>query len=249
MQYRVGVTKFVTDDGKVRALLLDRKTAQPSIIGSIFESSQSRQTSSYNSLVSALGGLAVLLSWAAENGVDVERRLLQGLPLNPREIDRFCIWLEGRLQNSAVCLTPSNIRTFNGQITQVRRACEWFVLQFLAASNPNDRAQEVAAAKEYMSVQWNLNRKRDISSDCAPVLTDDEISEIEQFLRASAQGPNASLRWIRAYLIWRLAIEIGFRIGEILALRVEDCPSRFSNTFDIVRIEKRNNNFPDPRGD
>lgn len=41
-------------------------------------------------------------------------------------------------------------------------------------------------------------------------------------------------------------IELGLRIGEVLALRLEDCPARIRPTFKIIRIEEREGSR-DPR--
>jgi len=46
--------------------------------------------------------------------------------------------------------------------------------------------------------------------------------------------------------MWRLTIEYGLRIGEILALRVHDCPANPGDALKIVRIEDRDHG--DPRG-
>jgi integrase len=77
----------------------------------------------------------------------------------------------------------------------------------------------------------------------------DEISEIERFFvyQAFRKDDHKARNGVRNYLIWRLAIEYGLRIGEILALRVQDLPSERKPYLEVVRIEHRNDGA-DPRG-
>lgn len=79
-------------------------------------------------------------------------------------------------------------------------------------------------------------------------MLDEEIAAIEQFLkpnnRSSAVGERIAYR---DYLMWRMAIELGLRKGEILAMRTSDCPTRNAPYFKIVRIEERGSDYTDPR--
>ncbi|WP_159441598.1 site-specific integrase [Roseivivax lentus] len=190
--------------------------------------------------------MQALLSWGLEAGVDLDRRLLRGEALSSRDIENYALWLERRLKGSKSTLTRENVTTFNAYLTGAEGIVTWFSDQYF---EPVGRDRSVAIESQRVASQrwWRRVRKASRSEQVAPDLSDHEISEIETFLRGASKGSNAKPRWVRAYLIWRLAIEFGFRIGEILALRLEDCPTRVDPTFRVVRIEDRTGKS-DPRG-
>ncbi len=116
----------------------------------------------------------------------------------------------------------------------------WFVDRYYDASHAQlPRGVLLDALHETSKRAWKNQRIKDAADPEAPDISDDDISAIETFLRNAAICKYPERRWIRAYLIWRLAIEFGLRIGEILALRLEDCPSRVNPAFRVVRIEDR----------
>lgn len=207
-----------------------------------------RKYSSYNSLVNSLSGLALLLSWAEQEGVSLEERLLSGRPLEPREIDRYCNWLEISQQRNTRVEGGFNSKTYNAKILYSKGAIDWFLINFHKVDDIKDRAHAVLEAQDYMAIQWAYNRKRTTNTSVAPDLTEGEISKIEDCLSARYGAASVRAADASAYLIWRLSIEFGLRIGEILALRVEDCPNRFSGTLRIVRVDERSPTLDDPRG-
>lgn len=145
-------------------------------------------------------------------------------------------------------LSPSKVETINARLRGARLTTEWFITQYLDVRDSNvARAIAVEQTIKNSRRAWKRNFKRQVKVESAPDIPEDDLSAIETFLRGAASGSNPDPMWVRAYLIWRLAIEFGFRIGEILALRLEDCPSRTSSAFRIVRIEERIGHS-DPRG-
>lgn len=246
--FRIGLRHFHDAEGKARTVLIDRNTLEPSIVGSLYEASLSRRFASPNTLESYLRCAQSLISWAAEEGFDLDTRLLKGEALGRREIDRFSHWLENTLRNDEGNLTRSAINTYNGRLRGAEWMVRWFVDMFFDGRGYDlPRGTVIEGILTTSQRAWSNAKKKRSQDDIAPDLEDDTIAEIETFLRNAAQAPNPEPRWVRAYLIWRLAIEFGFRIGEILALRLEDCPTRWDQSFRIVRIEDRSGQ-PDPRG-
>ncbi len=124
----------------------------------------------------------------------------------------------------------------------------WFVDHYCRIDLPPiERNRLIEIQHQASKRAWQTVSKRQPPIDVAPDLSDDDITEIETFLVGVASCSNPEPRWVRAYLLWRLAIEFGFRIGEILALRLEDCPTRADPSFRIVRTDSRNG-LLDPRG-
>lgn len=240
--------RFLGVDGRPRGLLIDRFTQTPSVCGSIYEAFLSGHVRSHNSLYADLGHLAALLSFGVETELNIEGSLLAGQPLKPSEIDGFARWLIDRTYVGDRGLSPSKVKTINARLRGARLATEWFINQYLNledATVARSLAVEQAIANSRRS--WKRNLRRQVGEVAAPDLSDDDLSTIETFLFGASSGDNADPMWVRAYLIWRLAIEFGFRIGEILGFRLEDCPSRTSTTFNVVRVEERSGPS-DPRG-
>lgn len=246
--YKIGLMRFLGPDGRPRGLLLDRCTHTPSICGSVYESYLSGHLHSHNSLYADLGHFAALLSFGVETDIDLERRLLSGQEMKPSEIDGFARWLIVRFNEVDGGLRPAKVKTLNARLRGARLATEWFINQFLNVDDvtvARSIAVEQAIANSRRS--WKRNFRRQVGNVAAPDLSEEDLSAIESFLRNASSGNKPEPMWVRAYLIWRLVIEFGFRIGEILGFRLEDCPSRTSTTFEVVRIEERTGPS-DPRG-
>lgn len=244
--FPIAMRRFLDSEACAHGMLLDRRTFMPSTVGSLYAASLARRCSSPNTLYRYLQFAQALLSWGLEDGVNLEGRLLEGRTLSNGEIERYGIWLEGRLKRGNPHLQRQGINTYNAYLAGAEEMIGWFVDQYFEPIG-RDRGIAIESQRKASRRWWRRVRKKASSQSVAPDLTDDGISEIETFLRGLALGPDAKPRWVRAYLIWRLSIEFGFRIGEILALRLEDCPTRADPSFRIVRVEDRDGK-PDPRG-
>ncbi|WP_375259512.1 hypothetical protein [Citreimonas sp.] len=246
--YSVALRRFQTPQGQARGILQNANTYQPSIIGSLYEASLSRRCASPNTLYRALTSAQALLSWANDTNIDLERQLLAGIPLDIRDIEAFAHWLEMRCRKDAATLTRASIKTYNAHLAGAERMVTWFVDQYYDIAHEKlPRGVLLDALHRTSRRAWKSQHIKEAADSAAPDLSDDDISTVETFLHSAAKANNAEPRWVRAYLIWRLAIEFGMRIGEILALRLEDCPSRANPAFRVVRIEDRKGS-PDPRG-
>lgn len=242
----MALRRFLDADGRPNGMLIDRETFAPSVAASVYGASLARRCASPNTLFRYLQFAQALLSWGLESGFNLDQRLLKGETLSNGEIERYAIWLERRLRGAKSTMTRKNVTTFNAYLMGAEEMFVWFADQFLEPIG-RDRGLAIEAQRVAAHRWWRRVRKRSTSERLAPDMSDDQISRIETFLRQASQGQSAKPGWVRAYLIWRLAIEFGFRIGEILALRLEDCPNRSDPSFRIVRIDDRFGK-PDPRG-
>ncbi|MBS0193857.1 MAG: hypothetical protein JSR34_06395 [Proteobacteria bacterium] len=129
------------------------------------------------------------------------------------------------------------------------RGLEAFCIRQYRASNltVSESLVQLQGLINFQVALWADSTVKVRKKALAPDLLDKEIATIEAYLdpkvRCATVGPQIAAR---DYLIWRLTIEFGVRIGEVLALRIQDCPSRGKPYFQIVRIDERDSQF-DPR--
>lgn len=240
------VTPKVLSDGTCRHIIVRQDDARPSLACSLFESHLNYASRSPNSKSAALYGLPYLLTYAETHGFDVEARLLQGQPFLPAEMRGFTYWLETRFKNEELTkgktsdyLPAARRKTLNNILYGIQRIEAWFVETYHRSNTPGQRAIDIGHIKSTQKRLWESLHQPIKQKPEAKDLTDDEIREIETFLRGIGLGKEATPTGARLYLTWRLVIELGLRIGEVLALRLEDCPTRIRPTFKIIRIEER----------
>lgn len=229
-----------------RYVVKSRMTGTPSLAGCLYAAHLAGVHESPNTIEGALKGLRALLSFADECGHDLEERLLQGERIEPRLIRAFAHWLEQRYCQADGIMPQASRRTFNAILLQARIAEAWFIMMYWTADDRLARGYEIQSVLATQKAAWAHVAKRVKEKPVAPDMDEEDIRRIDGFLVNAAMAPNAEPMWVRTFLIWRLAIEFGMRIGEILALRVQDCPNRHRPTFEIVRMEDRNH--VDPRG-
>ena len=230
---------------RARYVLTQRGTARPSIVGGVYEAALSIRYDSPNTVYERLGGLAYLLTWGDENEVDVERLFLAGNPLEASHVRSFTMWLEHRFTNNAV-MSPAKRRIFNGILDGARRAETWFINFGYVPTGTGRRAIEISQLLAGQRHAWDHGKRHNPTVDEAPDISDTAIRKIETRLRSSAFAPRASHSALRTYVIWRLTMEYGLRIGEILALRIQDCPLHPGDPLKIVRSDDRDHS--DSRG-
>lgn len=233
-------------DGTTRHILMRRSDHRPSRIAGLYESHLHRTKNSPNTVTYHLLGMARMLSWADERGIDLETRFLSGQPLTPMEIQNLSYWMMDQATEGKKETTAAK-KSHNHKISALRSIEQWFVEMHHQNPDPSKRAIESAQIKENQAGIWKRMLRKTNHRPEATDLTDEELREIETYLKGTGIGDAADAIGARRYLMWRLTLEFGLRIGEVLALRNEDCPSRTSSTFKIVRIEDRGD-LEDPRG-
>lgn len=205
----IALRRFQTVGGTPRGVLLNARTSVPSTVGSVFEASRSQRCRSPNTLYGELCAAQMLLSWAEDIGFDLEKQLLNGIPLEGKDIGAFANWLAIHCGGGEKGLTASTIKTFNAYFSGAERMVRWFVDQYYDASNTHlPRDVVIDALHRSAERAWNDCRIKNVSDSAAPDICDDDISTIETFLRNAAGCEDPEPRWIRTYLIWRSPLNL-----------------------------------------
>ncbi len=191
--------------------------------------------------------MAALLTWDSEYDNTAIGSLIHGQPLTEPQIRRFKRWLELRAAVNGMVLTASQQETVNAILRGGAAFEDWCLRYALTRHGHHSRLIDVRTVQKefWKDAQGNVPHQ-----DFAEDYTDEEIVEIEQYLRGLAfQGIADQIKQsdFRTYVMWRMALEYGLRLGEMLAFRTQDLPTRSQDYIKIVRIESRNDP-PDPRG-
>lgn len=244
------VVPFVLPANAVRHILKHRVSDQPVVAASLYEIHLAYKTDSPNTRKTSLHKLAYLYSWAESASVRIDELLLKGEGLSVSQVREFSSWLRKRWENMSGKLNAKNREACNKILQECESVSIWFIEQFSKTTSANmQRASHVQCCVNLQSRAWKECRQKTPKQKIASDLSDNEIASIEAFLlpgrRQHSVGPALAAR---NYLIWRMVIECGMRIGEVLAMRIQDCPSREHPYFRIVRIEDREPDYFDPRG-
>ncbi|WP_152413163.1 site-specific integrase [Brucella anthropi] len=240
------IIPLFVDGGKYQFLLICRCTGKASDIGSMYGAHLALTSRAQATAKKAMQHAAEVLSWIGEtaNGLDVQ--LARGKPLARHHILGFKKWLGDRHGSTATKTTPQTAGTVNASLAGARQFINWCVMQGGEHDLP-----AIARYLEELDNTWATAAKERVpSTTFADDFDDDEIRQIETYLfqlAFPAGQVSARASDFRTYLMWRLAIEFGLRIGEILALREVDLPSPGENYLKIVRTEYRDG-LVDPRG-
>jgi hypothetical protein len=241
------ITSF-NHDRRVRFNVQEKESFSPSLPLSIYECYLSQSTDSPNTVLAELQNLNYFFTWAKETNLSLPPILLSGQPIETISIRAFSHWLHqrGHIYKTGSQKTLSKT-TSNKCLSSVSRMICWFIEQY---SNHEGNSTERILARNiitsFTKEAFKDQNKKNIKLNIAPDLTEEEIREIECFLNPNNRK-NKTAKTIRDYLMWRLVIEFGLRLGELLALRIQDCPQRAKNYIQIVRIEERGDDYFDPR--
>ena len=245
------VSAFLDSAGHARHVLSSRTSGTPGVAASLYESYLALKTDSHRSRSGTLYSVAGLYAWADSVGVDVDALLVGGLGLSASDVSRFSMWLRERLGGVKLAdLTPEARSNHNQILHFCGQACVYFITQYGALDNRSiERVRHIEMLVRSQERLWKQKRIKKGRRRVAPNLSDDELRQIETFLlpkNRSADVGEAVAH--RDYLIWRLVLEFGLRIGEVLAMRLQDCPGPGRHYLSIVRIEERGDGVVDPRG-
>lgn len=242
----------VLSGNKVR-FVVQRNSDKSTPVGlSILEAFLFYKTNSHNSVYDNLYCLTFLYSWADRYKINLDETVLSGDCLKSNQVNQFAFWLKsrGRRNESSSRLS---IQVINRVLSYSKSFFVFFASQYAEINDVGiERATKHQSYLEYINNQFVNHKIKERISRTAEDLSEDEIHRIERYLRPESRIKNSSklsrAQVFRDYLFWRLAIEFGLREGEILALRLDDLPTRQSNSIKIVRIEDRGDEYIDPRG-
>lgn len=232
--------------GDSRYLLINRVNRLPSFAVSAYEISlwagPKRRTGSIGTIIQHL---AYLYSWAYQKFPDFEKNIFNGGGLSLRNIKKFLAWLEGRVKKqSGECLSRS-------YINQILSSCKVFVIWCVCQYDVEASGETVVSLKRKLDAHdlaWDKAVFSKSTSSLAPDLSDEEIEVIEKYLSEQAKKINRTSESFRDYVIWRIMREFGIRIGELLALRMEDlCFVGSDPHLKIIHLDERGREYKDPR--
>jgi integrase len=234
------VVSFISDK-RVRFLLQSRSTLEPSPAASIYEQFWSLKTDSPNTGDAVFRSISKLFTWAERACIDLERLLLHGEALEAAQIRSFAHWL--------ATTTDISENQFNRIIRDASQIIIWFMQQYGRTEyRGRERMAVIDAAVSTTEAIFRQQLRKNKKKVSAPDISDECIERINKYLKPENRHHVDPGVAVRDYLLWRLAIEFGLRIGEILALRLEDLPYGNSQTINIARIEERGSDYFDSRG-
>ncbi len=247
----IRITRFLHEN-KVRFIVQNRDSLQPCRAYSLYEAFLSRRSGSHNTVQASLSALRFLATWAKQYNIKLDELLLNGEMLEAREVNAFGAWLRQRGKVRSKKPEALSASEINKALHYASQIFVWFAEQYaIFDGRSSERAVQLAAYASVIKSRFSNQRKKLRKKRVADDLSEEEIAAIEQFLKPhnrQQEFPDISpAEALRDYLFWRLVIEFGLREGEVLALRLEDCPRRDRNNINIVRIDERGDDYIDPR--
>lgn len=235
--------------GVGRYMLINKKTYTPCIAASIYEASYSKGSRRYKATIqTVMYHVAFLFTWGEIFSVDIERMLISGEGIDFRTIKKFADWL------GCVIAPSSDGAILNQYVTKVLASCSsfslWFVRNYtpLVSSDAESNVSYIALIDSHRAC-WSGVMVGGTKNSVAPDLTDAELDLVEQFLKRQLYdlGNNYAV-CLRNYILWRLIKGFGLRIGEALALRLQDLKFTGADpSLEVVRIDERGVDYEDPR--
>ncbi len=247
----IRITRFVDGNRRIRFVIQDLETLQPIKSLSVYEAYLSKKHKSPNTVFDALQKLAYVFTYAKQFRIVIDTLLMTGEMLEARDVNSFNFWLSERINVKSQKKIAQ--KTINSILGQTSKAFRWFADQYAVfEGRSSERTIKLRLYKNEIAEKFSEKIMSVKSKPMADDLTDDEIKKIDEFLFPENRRKNfpklSEAQLIRDYLIWRLVIEFGLREGEILALRLEDCPHKHQDYIKIVRVDGRGDDYIDPRG-
>lgn len=240
------VAAFTDRAGQACYLLVKNRSPRISVAVGIYEAHLRSARKPPNTRRNIVTDCAYLYTWAEARQIDLDARVLAGTGLSVPEIRGFLYWLLNVHQTrSGAALSAATV----GNIAHSCFKLTMFAFeQFGAVQNrTEDRAATHALIRATERAAWSGALPPQQEALMAPDLTDEEVATIEAFLNPQTRLDVPAEIAVRDYLIWRLTSKLGLRIGEVLALRLQDCPDSRQAPLKIVRVESRGRSYTDPR--
>lgn len=246
LEYKV--VKF--SDGRLaRYILVADKIYVPSLSASVYEVSYSMGNRRFKSSIRTIFyHVSFLFTWARVNCVDIETMLLEGHGVDFKTIRSFSRWLE-----KVIC-PPRNGTQINRYVTKVLHSCSTFSLWFVENFTPLISNQLNSNVNYMRLIESHKKAWSDVMvggnfDPIAQDLTDNELLLIDELLKFRLDNATDKRgQHLRNYILWRLVLRFGLRIGEALALRLVDLDLTGDYpSLEIIRIEERGADYVDPR--
>ena len=237
-----------TGSNEIRFIVQDRETYTPPISLSAYETHLRHKSPSESTISTELYHASYFFTWAKRHSFNADEALCCGLPIEGRTVNAFSAWLKKRGYEKNGKTHKLNPKSYNAILTSISSMSSYFVTQQSELNNGTvEEVLQKSILVNAVSGSFKHQKKKDRKKEYSDDLTEEEIKEIEKYLRPEDISKATSTQ-IRNYIIWRLAIEFGLRLGEILALRIQDVQQPGKEPFiNIQRIEERGDDYHDPR--
>lgn len=235
--------------GIARYMIVAAESLMPCISASVYEAAYSKGGRRFKSSIKTIFyHVAYLFTWASSHGFDLERMLLEGRGIDYKNVRRFARWLE------KVISPPIDGEQINGYVSKVLQSssvfCTWFVENYtpLIAINYVENIDYIKIIESHKKV-WALATVIKRHDPIAKDLSDGELEKVNEFFKQRlAKSDKTYGLHLRNYIMWKLIRSFGLRIGEVLAIRLEDLNLAGANpSLEIVRIDERGAGYSDPR--
>lgn len=233
-------------EGVARFVVSHRENNRSPLAASLYEAYLfSRRKSRKGTSGLILQHLLFLYSWADSASFDLDLSVFSGAGIQLPEILNFFGWLKRRRHKGR--------ELSDSYIAHIVRDCKvfvfWFVKRYVSANEHealNITIQRAVKAHQEAWAECEINVQYDLLADD---INDEDYEIIESyFLQGGLSLDELSDVDLRNYVMWRLAWEFGLRIGEILALRVQDVHLAATPPYlSIVSLDERGENELDPR--
>ena len=189
--------------------------------------------------------LLFLYSWADFYCFNLDVELFSGRGLELPEIISFSNWLELRSYKGK--------KLSEGYLSHILLDCKVFVLWFVKRHvvPVENESLNVTIYNKFLAHNkaWGECEISIAVDHMAEDISEESFAIIEQCFRCNClESIDLSGNLLRNYIMWRLVWEFGLRIGEILALRVQDLHFNVATPYiSVVRLEERGRSELDPR--
>ena len=262
-QYRI--KNFVMFNGERYCLLVNKQNGLPLYYPNLFLITQVRNRSlSSSTMESTLASLKVFIAFTEFNGIDLQKRFLRRLFLQPYEMDAirdYCHYDFSHddhsvsLDHQKQSLNKLNHRkkiknrqtglanTYN-RLTHIAQYSKWLAESLLSTNTDKDVALEIE--KMYLGLKSRRPPKKHRNQvEIEKGLSKDQIDILLEVVRpGSARNPfDDPAIQVRNYVLILILLHLGIRGGELLNIRISDINFPSNQIVIARRADEKN----DPR--
>lgn len=244
LAYKIISVRDPPGDVAYSLLVVHRDTGSPDVVGSLYAAHLGMSGRARNTALHELNQVMKILTWSRQHEPEILVRVAAGQVPSLPETRNLCAWMRFRSGIALGRATPSQAKTYNASLTSIRRFLEWLIVE-----SSHGNAPVMSAALSASALTWSQIQPMSAGAlNVAPDLTDSEIKKIEDFLYYRMHNFSASSKNVpcRDYLMWRMCIEYGIRLGELLCITLQHLPTKELPVLTIERLNHRTN-FHDPR--
>ncbi|HID3384077.1 site-specific integrase [Escherichia coli] len=240
------VKKFIMSSGERGCLILDKKSNLPTYYQNLFLTTDIRNRGATASTMEIVAtNLLIFSNFLDGRGIDIIERVELKKYLSVAEIDDLVRYAKQRFDRQKIINIKSTNyrfiakRTFSYRIHVFSRYLKW--LCGLVHSSKGIHAKyEVDVFIESIRAHIPRNSSLNMNEISEKSLNEEEIKVLFRLLEIGGiENPFHKEVQVRNRLIFTLLLNLGFRAGELLNLKIDDFDLR-DNTLSVVRRHDSN---------